>query len=564
MHIKALLSERIEAVFDAMGLEGPAVVQSASRPEFGDYQANGVMGAAKRAKLNPRDVAADVIERVDLTGIASSVEIAGPGFLNITLDPEWLARNQPATISPAEPKQKIVVDYSAPNLAKEMHVGHLRSTIIGDALARVLEAQGHEVVRQNHVGDWGTQFGMLLEYMKESGETSAELSDLETFYRSAKVRFDEDNDFQSRARKAVVDLQSGEAYATEQWQKFIDISMSHCQEIYNRLGVTLRPDHIAGESTYNDALPGVITSLAEQNLLEESDGAQCVFLDEFKNKKGDILPVIVQKSDGGYLYATTDLAAVQYRTGEIGAERILYCTDNRQILHFQQIFSVAALAGFNKNGASLEHMPFGTMLGEDGKPFKSRSGDLIKLAELLDEAEARATNLVKEKNPDLSDEEARELGSVIGIGAVKYADLSKNRTSDYVFDWDQMISFEGNTAPYLQYAYTRVLSIFSRGEIDIDTLPGHAVAVDEAERRLAVTIAGLEDTLEQVTEEGYPHFLCAYLYDLATRFTHFYEACPILSSEGEVRTRRLVLAKQTADTLKLGLSLLGIGTVARM
>ena len=564
MHIKALLSERIEAAFDAMGLEGPAVVQSASRPEFGDYQANGVMGAAKRAKLNPRDVAADVIERVDLTGIASNVEIAGPGFLNITLDSEWLARNQPATISPAEPKQKIVVDYSAPNLAKEMHVGHLRSTIIGDALARVLEAQGHEVVRQNHVGDWGTQFGMLLEYMKESGETSAELSDLETFYRSAKVRFDEDNDFQSRARKAVVDLQSGEAYATEQWQKFIDISMSHCQEIYNRLGVTLRADHIAGESTYNNALPGVITSLAEQNLLEESDGAQCVFLDEFKNKKGDILPVIVQKSDGGYLYATTDLAAVQYRTGEIGAERILYCTDNRQILHFQQIFSVAALAGFNKNGASLEHMPFGTMLGEDGKPFKSRSGDLIKLAELLDEAEARATNLVKEKNPDLSDEEARELGSVIGIGAVKYADLSKNRTSDYVFDWDQMISFEGNTAPYLQYAYTRVLSIFSRGEIEIDTLPGHAVAVDEAERRLAVTIAGLEDTLEQVTEEGYPHFLCAYLYDLATRFTHFYEACPILSSEGEVRTRRLVLAKQTADTLKLGLSLLGIGTVARM
>ena len=564
MHIKALLSERIEAAFDAMGLEGPAVVQSASRPEFGDYQANGVMGAAKRAKLNPREVAADVIERVDLTGIASNVEIAGPGFLNITLDSEWLARNQPATISPAEPKQKIVVDYSAPNLAKEMHVGHLRSTIIGDALARVLEAQGHEVVRQNHVGDWGTQFGMLLEYMKESGETSAELSDLETFYRSAKVRFDEDNDFQSRARKAVVDLQSGEAYATEQWQKFIDISMSHCQEIYNRLGVTLRADHIAGESTYNNALPGVITSLAEQNLLEESDGAQCVFLDEFKNKKGDILPVIVQKSDGGYLYATTDLAAVQYRTGEIGAERILYCTDNRQILHFQQIFSVAALAGFNKNGASLEHMPFGTMLGEDGKPFKSRSGDLIKLAELLDEAEARATNLVKEKNPDLSDEEARELGSVIGIGAVKYADLSKNRTSDYVFDWDQMISFEGNTAPYLQYAYTRVLSIFSRGEIEIDTLPGHAVAVDEAERRLAVTIAGLEDTLEQVTEEGYPHFLCAYLYDLATRFTHFYEACPILSSEGEVRTRRLVLAKQTADTLKLGLSLLGIGTVARM
>ena len=564
MHIKPLLSQRIEAAFKTMGLDGPAVVQSASRPEFGDYQANGVMGAAKRAKLNPREVAAEVIEKVDLEGIASNIEIAGPGFLNITLAPSWLAQNKPAEVSHAQPTKKIIVDYSAPNLAKEMHVGHLRSTIIGDALARVLEAQGHAVIRQNHVGDWGTQFGMLLEYMKESGETSGELSDLETFYRSAKVRFDEDEDFQTRARKAVVDLQSGETYATEQWRKFIDISMSHCQEIYNRLGVTLQPEHIAGESTYNDALPGVVTTLNDQDLLKESDGAQCVFLNEFKNKKGDVLPVIVQKSDGGYLYATTDLAAVEHRTGALDAERVLYCTDNRQILHFQQIFAVAALAGFNKNGASLEHMPFGTMLGDDGKPFKSRSGDLIKLAELLDEAEARATHLVKEKNPDLSEEEARELGSVIGIGAVKYADLSKNRTSDYVFDWDQMISFEGNTAPYLQYAYTRVLSIFNRGEVNAAELPERTIAVDEPERRLAVTIAGLEDTLEQVTEEGYPHFLCAYLYDLATRFTQFYEACPILASEGEVRTRRLVLAKQTADTLQLGLSLLGIGTVPRM
>ena len=564
MHIKALLSRRIEAAFQGMGLEGPAVVQSASRPEFGDYQANGVMGAAKRAKLNPREVAAEVIEKVDLDEIASNIEIAGPGFLNITLAPSWLAQNEPAQVSPAQPTKKIIVDYSAPNLAKEMHVGHLRSTIIGDALARVLEIQGHEVIRQNHVGDWGTQFGMLLEYMRESGETSGELSDLETFYRSAKVRFDDDEEFQTRARKAVVDLQSGESYATEQWRKFIDISMSHCQEIYSRLGVTLLPEHIAGESTYNDALPGVIATLNEQNLLKESDGAQCVFLNEFKNKKGDVLPVIVQKSDGGYLYATTDLAAVEHRTAKLGAERVLYCTDNRQILHFQQIFAVAALAGFNKNGASLEHMPFGTMLGDDGKPFKSRSGDLIKLAELLDEAEARATRLVAEKNPELSEEEAYKLGSVIGIGAVKYADLSKNRTSDYVFDWDQMISFEGNTAPYLQYAYTRVLSIFNRGEIDLNELPAQTVAVDEPERRLAVTIAGLEDSLEQVTEEGYPHFLCAYLYELATRFTQFYEACPILASEGEVRTRRLVLAKQTADTLQLGLSLLGIGTVPRM
>ena len=564
MQIKAELSRRIEEAFQALGLEGPAIVQAASRPEFGDYQANGVMGAAKRAGRNPREVATEVVEQVDLSGVASQIEIAGPGFINITLEPTWLAQNTAAEIAPAHPRRRIIVDYSAPNLAKEMHVGHLRSTIIGDALVRVLEAQGHDVVRQNHVGDWGTQFGMLLEYMNESGETSAALSDLESFYRSAKVRFDEDEDFRTRARQAVVDLQSGDHYAGEQWQKFIDISMSHCQEIYDRLRVTLSAEDIAGESQYNHALPGVIATLRDRNLLRESDGAQCVFLEEFKNKKGDVLPVIVQKSDGGYLYATTDLAAVQHRTGEIGAERILYCTDARQILHFQQIFAVAELAGFNKNSASLEHMPFGAMLGDDGKPFKSRSGDVIKLAELLDEAELRATRLVREKNPELDEDQAKALGNVIGIGAIKYADLSKNRTSDYVFDWDQMISFEGNTSPYLQYAYTRAMSVFARGDVDVSTLPSEAVAEEEPERRLAVSLAALNDTLIQVSEEGYPHYLCGYLYDLATRFTQFYEACPILKSEGDVRTRRLVLAKQTADTLKTGLSLLGIGVVPRM
>lgn len=341
MHLKRILTERIEKAFAELGLEGSALVQAASRPEYGDYQANGVMAAAKKSGRNPREVAADVVEAVDLDGIAHDLEIAGPGFLNITLTPEFLASTAGA-VTPAEQAQTVVVDYSAPNLAKEMHVGHLRSTIIGDAIVRVLEALGHTVIRQNHVGDWGTQFGMLLCYLAETGEDSTELADLENFYRAAKTKFDEDPQFQDRARQAVVGLQSGDPDAGAQWQKFIDISMSHCQSIYDRLGVTLKAEHIQGESSYNEALPGIIDALAEKGLLTESDGAQCVFLDEFKTRKGDPLPVIVQKSDGGYLYATTDLAAVIYRTESLNADRALYFTDARQALHFRQIFAVAA------------------------------------------------------------------------------------------------------------------------------------------------------------------------------------------------------------------------------
>lgn len=564
MYIKSLLSQRIEAAFEQLGLSGHALIQAASRPEFGDYQANGVMAAAKRAKQNPRAVAAEVVKVLDLENIASKVEIAGPGFLNITLAPVFLAQAKPPEITPAADPARVVVDYSAPNLAKEMHVGHLRSTIIGDCIARVHESLGHTVIRQNHVGDWGTQFGMLLTYLQDSGEDSTELADLENFYRASKQRFDENQDFQVRARQAVVDLQSGNPETLAHWQRFIDISMTHCQKIYNRLGVTLTAEDTAGESTYNELLPGVVEKLADTKLLTESNGAQCVFLDDFKNKDDEPLPVIIQKSDGGYLYATTDLAAISYRTGTLNVSRAMYFVDVRQSLHFKQIFAVAAIAGFNLNDCRLEHMPFGTMLGKDGKPFKTRSGDVVKLAEVLDEAEERARALALEKNSDLSDDAAATLARVIGIGAVKYADLSKNRTSDYVFDWDQMLSFEGNTSPYLQYAYTRIQSIFSRGEIDPSTLPSQTTAVEEPERRLAAILAGFNDCLELVAAEAYPHYLCGYLHQLATRFSHFYEACPILKSEGEQRQRRLVLAKQTADTLELGLSLLGIGVVDQM
>ena len=568
MHIRSLLSQRIEAAFTALGLSGQALLQSASRPEFGDYQANGVMAAAKRAGKNPHEVAQAVIDAIDLDGIASDLSVAGPGFINITLAPQFIA-NAATSPQPSADPQRVVVDYSGPNLAKEMHVGHLRSTIIGDCIARVLESLGHTVIRQNHVGDWGTQFGMLLTFMAELGAASDSLADLEHFYRQAKQRFDTDDDFQTRSRQAVVQLQSGDADMLVQWQKFIEISMSHCQSLYDRLGIDLSAADMDGESSYNDDLKNTIEHLDAQGLLTESDGAQCVFLDEFKNKEGEAQPIIVQKSDGGYLYSTSDLACLRRRIGNFKADRVLYFVDARQALHFKQVFAVADAAGISNPQVQLVHMPFGTMLGKDNKPFKTREGALVKLSELLDEAISRASKLLQEravqsKNPDIDDDELAALAEIIGIGAVKYADLSKNRTSDYVFDWDQMLSFDGNTAPYLQYAYSRTRSIFSRGDVDVAALPEHVVSEGEPERRLAVAIAGYQDLLEQVAQEGYPHQLCAYLYDLAGRFTQFYEKCPILTSDDTVKTRRLTLTKQTGDVLANGLTLLGIRVAERM
>lgn len=569
MNIKALLAKRIEAAFDIALIVGPALIQTAGKPEFGDYQANGVMAAAKKAGKNPQEVAQQVIDAVDLDGIASELSIAGPGFINIRLDASFLAREPAGDVTQTSAPQTVVVDYSAPNLAKEMHVGHLRSTIIGDCIARVLEAQGHKVIRQNHVGDWGTQFGMLLTYLDESGQDTDDLADLEEFYRAAKQRFDADQAFSERSRLAVVNLQSGGEHELTQWRRFIDISMSHCEAIYKQLNVTLKPDDVRGESAYNDALKPTIEELRAQDLLRESNGALCVFLGQFKNKQGDTLPVIVEKSDGGYLYATTDLAAIAYRTRHLQADRVLYFVDARQSLHFKQVFAVAEQAGLTGSKTHLDHMPFGTMLGADGKPFKTREGAIVKLEALLEEAIARAFAVVSEKsatekNPHLDGDEIAALAEAIGIGAVKYADLSKNRTSDYVFDWDHMLSFDGNTAPYLQYAYTRIQSIFMKGQVDLSKLELGVAAVGEPERRLALAIAGFNDILDQVATEGFPHYLCGYLYDLATRFMQFYEQCPILTSADADRLRRLALAQQTALTLKQGLDLLGIDVVNQM
>ncbi len=572
MNLRSLVAARLESALErALGTPAPAVVQPASKPEFGDYQANGIMGAAKRNRQNPRELAASVLALDPLSELADKAEIAGPGFINVTLADDFLAghlnQRQPL-VAPAAAAETVVVDYSSPNLAKEMHVGHLRSTIIGDALSRVLSALGHQVVRQNHVGDWGTQFGMLISYLNETGTDSELLSDLETFYREAKARFDDDPEFAERSRRAVVGLQAGDPEFRRQWQRFIDISLSHCQETYDRLGVMLTPEDVRAESAYNDDLPLVVRDLERHGLLELSEGARCVFLDpsvkEFRGKDGEPLPVIVQKRDGGYLYATTDLAAIRYRSGDLGADRVLYLTDARQALHFKQVFAVAQAAGFTRPGMRLEHHPFGAMLGKDGKPFRTRAGTVVKLTELLDEAEARAYDLVSAKSPELPEPERREIARVVGIGAVKYADLSKNRTSDYVFDWDQMLALEGNTAPYLMYAYTRIRSVFRRGEVDPGALSGAIRIQDPAEHWLAVQLLRLQETLEQVAEDGFPHLLCAYLFELASLFMRFYEACPILTAEGSLRDSRLLLCQRSADTLKTGLGLLGIETVERM
>ena len=542
----------------------------------GDLATNLAMIGAKAAKKNPRQLAAEIIEHLPPSKLVRQVEIAGPGFINFYLNPDWLAEQlenalaDPRLAIPlAAPPQTVVVDYSSPNLAKEMHVGHLRSTIIGDAVSRTLEFLGHKVIRHNHVGDWGTQFGMLLAHMEElQGEGSAirmQLADLESFYREAKGRFDASPVFADRARQLVVELQSGDAHCNRLWREFLDISLSHCQQIYDRLNVALTRADVRGESAYNDDLAQVVEDLTAAGLLTEDQGARCVFLDEFKGKDDEPLPMIVQKKDGGYLYATTDLAAIRYRLSVLKADRLLYFVDHRQSLHFQQLFAVARQAGFAGPDTQLEHMAFGTVMGEDGKPFKTRSGGVAKLADLLDEAEARAYELVKAKNTEMSEEELRHIGRVVGIASVKYADLSKHRTSDYVFSFDQMLSFEGNTAPYLLYAYTRVASIFRRGEIDAEALQGSIRLEEEVEKELAGKLAQFGEVVNRVAERGWPHLLCGYLYDLSGIFSSFYQGCPVLNCEdATIRASRLKLARLTARTIQQGLALLGIETLERM
>lgn len=577
MNIQALLSEKVSHALIAAGAPAdcePQVRQSA-KIQFGDYQANGVMAVAKKLGMAPRQLAEQVLSHLDLNGIANKVEIAGPGFINIFLDPAFLAENVSQALTAerlgvTQPQaQTIVVDYSAPNVAKEMHVGHLRSTIIGDAAVRTLEFLGHKVIRANHVGDWGTQFGMLIAYLeKQQQENAGEmaLADLEGFYREAKKHYDEDEAFAERARSYVVKLQGGDEYFRQMWRQLVDITMSQNQITYNRLNVTLTRDEVMGESLYNPMLPGIVADLKAQRLAVESEGATVVFLDEYKNKEGEPMGVIIQKKDGGYLYTTTDIACAKYRYETLHADRVLYYIDSRQHQHLMQAWTIVRKAGYVPDSVPLEHHMFGMMLGKDGKPFKTRAGGTVKLADLLDEALERARRLVAEKNPDMPADELEKLANAVGIGAVKYADLSKNRTTDYIFDWDNMLAFEGNTAPYMQYAYTRVLSVFRKAEIDESALAAAPVIITEdREAQLAARLLQFEETLTVVAREGSPHVMCAYLYDLAGLFSGFYEHCPILSAESEeTRNSRLKLAQLTAKTLKTGLDTLGIETVERM
>ncbi|KNC09682.1 arginyl-tRNA synthetase [Klebsiella sp. RIT-PI-d] len=577
MNIQALLSEKVSQALIAAGAPAdcePQVRQSA-KVQFGDYQANGVMAVAKKLGMAPRQLAEQVLTHLDLNGIASKTEIAGPGFINIFLDPAFLSAQvddalNSARLGISQPApQTIVIDYSAPNVAKEMHVGHLRSTIIGDAAVRTQEFLGHNVIRANHVGDWGTQFGMLIAYLeKQQQENAGEmaLADLEAFYRDAKKHYDEDAAFAERARGYVVKLQGGDAYCREMWRKLVDITMAQNQIAYQRLNVTLTRDNVMGESLYNPMLPGIVADLKAKGLAVESEGATVVFLDEYKNKEGEPMGVIIQKKDGGYLYTTTDIACAKYRYETLHADRVLYYIDSRQHQHLMQAWTIVRKAGYVPESVPLEHHMFGMMLGKDGKPFKTRAGGTVKLSDLLDEALERARRLVAEKNPDMPAEELEKLANAVGIGAVKYADLSKNRTTDYIFDWDNMLAFEGNTAPYMQYAYTRVLSVFRKAQIDEQQLLKTTVRISEdREAQLAARLLQFEETVTVVAREGTPHVMCAYLYDVAGLFSGFYEHCPILTAESEdVRNSRLKLALLTAKTLKLGLDMLGIETVERM
>lgn len=576
--VEALLSKTLETLKQqgilAEDVNPRIAIQNTKDKSHGDFACNIAMMLAKPAGMNPRALAEKIIAALPADPRITDTQIAGPGFINFFVNDAWLEEQVSLALSDSHlgikttsQAQTIVVDYSSPNLAKEMHVGHLRSSIIGDAVVRALEFQGHNVIRQNHVGDWGTQFGMLLAYMEEqqnNGE-ALDLADLESFYRASKQRFDEAESFATRARELVVALQSGDEYCNKLWTEFNSISLEHCLALYQRLNVSLSAKDVRGESAYNNDLQAIVDELDKAGLLTEDQGAQCVFLDEFKNKEGDILPIIVRKAGGGFLYATSDLAAIRYRAQQLQADRVLYFVDQRQALHFNQVFALAHKAGFASEQTRLEHLGFGTMNGADGKPFKTRSGGTVKLVDLLDEAEERATALVRSKNPEMDNQQLEKIGKAVGIASVKYADLSKDRARDYIFNFEQMLSFEGNTAPYLMYAYSRVASLFDKAGLDMKTIQGDIKLEQEKEKDLANKLMQFPEVLSRVCQRGQPHTLCSYIYEVAGLFSSFYENCPILTAESEAqKLSRLRLAALTGKTIKQGLNLLGIETLERM
>ncbi len=579
LHVR--IEERLRAaVARAVGAEHretDPLLRPAAQTSFGDFQANLAMGLAKRVGAKPRDLATRIVAALEPEGLFSKVDVAGPGFINLTVDDRALAEaaarlgSDPRLgVEPVPVPMRVVVDYSAPNVAKEMLVHHLRSTVIGDAIARVLAFIGHEVIRQNHIGDWGTQFGMLLEYLDEHPELRSggrlEIGDLNAFYQEAKRRFDQDEDFARRSRARVVELQAGEVHSVASWQQLVDASLAHFEAIYARLDVLLEPEDIRAESAYNDSLPQVIDALADVGLLEESEGARVVYPEGFKGKDGEPFPVIVRKSDGGYLYATTDLAAARFRVEKLRADRVIYLSDARQSDHFAMVFQIVRQAGWAPERIRWDHVPFGSVLGPDRRPFKTREGGTVRLAEVLDEAQHRARRVIEEKNPSLPAAEADEVARAVGIGAIKYSDLSSDRVKDYVFDWDRMLSLEGNTAPYLINAYVRVRSIFRKLEREFEAPIDAPIQItDPAERALLLHLVEFSRVVHLVADTLEPHRLCTYLYELAARLHRFYERCPVMRApEPAVRESRLALSGLVGRTLERGLDLLGIRVVSRM
>jgi arginyl-tRNA synthetase len=568
-----LLSQRLAAAFAAVG--GEPVDPVLRRSQRADFQANGALALGRRLGRDPRELAGAVLRRAQLEGICSSVEVAGAGYLNLTVDDALLGRllaeiaqddrlGAPRTDSP----EVVVIDYSSPNAAKEMHVGHLRSTIIGDAVVRVLEWLGHTVIRQNHLGDWGTPFGMLIEHLLDIGEVEASralsVGDLDGFYQAARKKFDADPSFQERARRRVVLLQRGDAATRRLWEVLVERSKAYFLAVYRRLEVRLTKDDFVGESDYNDQLDSVVDELGRLGLLQQSDGAQCVFPEGFTNRHGEPLPLIVRKRDGGFGYPATDLAAIRHRIRDLGGTRLLYVVGLPQQQHLEMLFQVACEAGWLVPPARAEHVGFGSVLGADGKLLRSRAGSSVKLTDLLDEAVARAAAAVAERNPSLDEETRLAVAQAVGIGAVKYADLSTDRTNDYVFDYARMLAFDGNTAPYLQYAYARIRSIFRRAGANPPRAGGALAVFEPAERALAIELLEFSTVLQSVAESLEPHRLANYLYGVSTAFTAFYERCPVLRAEGEVRQSRLVLCDLSARSLALGLRLLGITAPDRM
>jgi arginyl-tRNA synthetase len=560
-----LLRGRLADAFDTFVPGADPVLRTS---DHGDYQANGIMALAKQLGRAPRDVATELVARLDLGGLAT-VEIAGPGFLNLTLEPTLLSSQLRALVRDARlgvatsaSPHTVVIDYSAPNVAKEMHVGHLRGTVIGDALARLYRFMGHTVIARNHVGDWGTPFGMLIEHLVDLGEdaTAATLSigDLDGFYRAARAKFDADDTFKDRSRRRVVALQAGDEETGRLWRVLVEQSVRYFSAVYEKLDITLAPSDVVGESYYNNMLEDVVRDLASAGLLVESDGARCVFAPGFTNREGEPLPLIVQKRDEGFGYAATDLAAVRDRVQQLHGDELLYVVGAPQAQHFEMVFSVARLARWLPEQVRCEHVIFGNVLGADRKMFKTRSGTTVKLVSLIDEAVERADATLVARGNDMALDERRALATQIARAAVKYADLSTERQRDSVFDLDRMVSFEGDTGPYLQYAHARLRSIFRRLPSAWDSEGVEFVLAHEAERSLAMGLLGFSDVVHGALTTLQPHRLCVYLFDLAQRLTSFYEACPVLTSQGALRDERLALCELTARTLALGLSLLGI------